>query len=93
VIQNWGDLKKTASLSLKYLTPAGVSYIGLGAVAAAVMSSTDSSLLSAASLMTVNVVQEFLDLAKIETSLRTKGIILKLELKIQNFRKEIFYKK
>ena len=63
---------------MKYLTPKGVSYIGLGAVAAAVMSSTDSSLLSAASLLTVNVFQEFFELCGVETSNRTKGIILKI---------------
>lgn len=45
-------------LALKYLCPKPVAYIGLGAVAAAVMSSTDSSLLSAASLLTANVFQE-----------------------------------
>lgn len=67
-------------LALKYLTPAAVAYIGLGAVAAAVMSSTDSSLLSAASLVTVNVVQEFLLLCKFKVSNRLGGWILKFNI-------------
>jgi len=67
-------------LALKYLTPIAVSYIGLGAVAAAVMSSTDSSLLSAASLMTVNVVQEFLMFCKIKVSNTVGGWILKFNI-------------
>ena len=57
------DLAENASsilpLTLKYLCPRAVAYIGLGAVAAAVMSSADSSMLSAASLLTANVIQEF----------------------------------
>lgn len=42
-------------LVLQYLTPTWVSFIGLGAVAAAVMSSTDSSILSASSMFARNI--------------------------------------
>ena len=51
--------KKTIlPLSLEELTPTVVGYFGLGAVAAAVMSSIDSSMLSGASMLTANVIQE-----------------------------------
>ncbi|XP_023229429.1 high-affinity choline transporter 1-like isoform X1 [Centruroides sculpturatus] len=40
---------------LQYLTPAFVSFIGLGAVSAAVMSSSDSSILSASSMFARNI--------------------------------------
>jgi len=53
-------------LCLKYLCPPAVGYIGLAAVAAAVMSSADSSLLSAASLLTVNTIRKLLDHRKIK---------------------------
>lgn len=42
-------------LVMQYLTPTWVSFIGLGAVAAAVMSSTDSSILSASSMFARNI--------------------------------------
>jgi solute carrier family 5 (high affinity choline transporter), member 7 len=42
-------------LVLQYLTPSFVSFIGLGAVSAAVMSSADSSVLSASSMYARNV--------------------------------------
>jgi len=67
-------------LALKYLTPSAVAYIGLGAVAAAVMSSADSSLLSAASLVTVNVVQEFLLVCNIKIGNKIGGWILKFNI-------------
>ncbi|XP_013781010.1 high-affinity choline transporter 1-like [Limulus polyphemus] len=42
-------------LVLQYLTPPAVSFFGLGAVSAAVMSSSDSSILSASSMFAHNV--------------------------------------
>ncbi|CAG0909736.1 unnamed protein product [Darwinula stevensoni] len=42
-------------LVLQYLTPTWVSFIGLGAVSAAVMSSADSSVLGASSMFARNV--------------------------------------
>jgi len=42
-------------LCLQYLTPPAVAFFGLGAVSAAVMSSTDSSMLSASTMMARNV--------------------------------------
>ena len=42
---------------LKYLCPVYISYFGLGAVSAAVMSSADSSILSASSMFARNIYQ------------------------------------
>lgn len=42
-------------MSLQYLTPPAVSFIGLGAISAAVMSSADSSILSASSMFARNI--------------------------------------
>ncbi|XP_024137571.1 high affinity choline transporter 1 isoform X1 [Oryzias melastigma] len=50
-----GDSGKILPLALQYLTPTWVSVLGIGSVAAAVMSSMDSALLSSASLFTKNI--------------------------------------
>uniref|UniRef100_A0A915JCU9 High-affinity choline transporter 1 n=1 Tax=Romanomermis culicivorax TaxID=13658 RepID=A0A915JCU9_ROMCU len=47
--------KLTLPLVLHYLTPNFVAFVGLGAVSAAVMSSADSSVLSAASMFARNI--------------------------------------
>jgi len=49
------DSSITLPLVLQYLTPKAISVIGLGAVAAAVMSSTDSSILGVSSMFTNNI--------------------------------------
>ena len=42
-------------LVLQYLTPTAVAFVGLGAISAAVMSSADSSVLSASSMFAHNI--------------------------------------
>ncbi|XP_028407780.1 high-affinity choline transporter 1-like [Dendronephthya gigantea] len=49
------DTSRVLPLVLQYLTPSAVAFIGLGAVSAAVMSSADSSVLSASSMFARNV--------------------------------------
>ncbi|XP_063731552.1 high-affinity choline transporter 1-like isoform X2 [Eleginops maclovinus] len=50
-----GEAGKILPLSLQYLTPTWLSVLGIGSVAAAVMSSMDSVLLSSASMFTQNI--------------------------------------
>lgn len=49
------DTRLTLPLVLQYLTPGWVAFIGLGAISAAVMSSADSSVLSASSMFSHNI--------------------------------------
>ncbi|XP_068169537.1 high-affinity choline transporter 1-like [Antennarius striatus] len=50
-----GEAGKILPLALQYLTPTWLSVLGIGSVAAAVMSSVDSILLSSASMFTQNI--------------------------------------
>ena len=49
------DTRLVLPMVLQYLSPSWVSFIGLGAISAAVMSSADSSVLSASSMFGHNI--------------------------------------
>ncbi|XP_015257173.1 PREDICTED: high-affinity choline transporter 1-like [Cyprinodon variegatus] len=55
-----GDAGKILPLALQHLTPTWVAVLGIGSVAAAVMSSMDSVLLSSASMFTQNIYKKIL---------------------------------
>ncbi|PSN56134.1 hypothetical protein C0J52_03354 [Blattella germanica] len=61
-------------LVLRYLTPNWVSFIGLGAISAAVMSSADASILSASSMFSRNIYRGTFRPMRINTRMQTTWV-------------------
>lgn len=64
------EILLTLPYTLRYLTPPWIAALGLGAVAAAVMSSVDSSVLSAASMFACNVYKPLINPQATDRNLR-----------------------
>jgi Na+/proline symporter len=69
---------------MQYLTPQWVAFFGLGAISAAVMSSTDSSMLSASTMLSRNVYKSVFR-PKVSTFLKLFGLLW-TGTNIQNFK-------
>ncbi|XP_030643765.1 high-affinity choline transporter 1 [Chanos chanos] len=55
-----GDTSAILPITLQYLTPNFISIVGIGAIAAAVMSSTDSALISSTSMFSSNIYKKII---------------------------------